>query len=1098
MRSRFTLHRRVLQSFLLLIFLIVTDYAVMAQATKTVSGRVINSATGEPVSGASIRSKGVRGGTTTDTSGAFTWTVPAAASTLTISSVGFQEMQTPIGSSGRINVRLIASTGKDLGEVVVVGYGTQKRATLTGSVATVDAKVFKDRGVVSNPLASLQGQVPGVVVTRSSAAPGQEGWSFQIRGASSINNVDPLVLVDGIPLSNLNALNSINPQDIESMSFLKDASAAIYGSRAAGGVVLITTKRAKSGKPTIEYSGSVSQKKMGLRPEFLNGDQYGKYMLQAISNASPGGVADPTWIWTKYANAWINRPDSGYIDKTAPGYVDNIGFTDVKDYTFFNTNPIDILWGDGKAISTQHDLSISARTDKMGYRLSLGYLDDGSMLKWGDNFNHRYTVNLAHDYSFSSKLKIITNISLQKNNVVVPTNQSIINYGSQPGFPVATIHGKPYAWGTQPARNWLLQLGGDDKTYDTRAFLNTRLEYSINKDLSFIAQVGYNWASKDRRLETRSITGIYTYNEAYQYQDNPTQAQSSYYRYNEQDVYYNTNAYLQYKKIIKTDHNIGVTAGGSYERDEFDGFGTTTKYLASNDVPSLGLGLGDNTTYTNAETQNHWALSSAFGRANYSYKDKYLFEAQGRYDGNSRFYQSQRWLFYSGFSAGWRISQEKFMENVKFVNELKLRGAYGTAGGQGGKYPNGTFIIGYYDYIPTVGIGNAGPVLGGYTSRSVTAAPSGTIVDSTKTWEKLVNKNIGVDFALLNNRLSGSFDYFWKENRNMFISQQFPSVLGASAPYRNIGDLKVWGWEMSIGWKDKIGKISYHIGGTLTDNSNKIVKLLGANNITEGQWNIQGYAINSYFGLKYAGRIQTDKQVSDYAQFVPGNSIAMPGSTQIIKGMNMYQDVNGDGKLTNAGASQHLLGKTDASGKPIGDGDVVYLGRSDPRYVFAINLGAEYSGFDFSVVFQGVGQRKIYRRSDWSVPFGTIWQGHANWWVGKTWTPENPNAELPILTTANSGGYGNYNGYDYQISNWSLQSGAYIRLKNIVIGYTLPQEICRLAKIQGLRIYVSGNDLWEKTKVQDKWDPEQTNSITGGSQRYPFYRMLTFGTNVTF
>jgi hypothetical protein len=304
---------------------------------------------------------------------------------------------------------------------------------------------------------------------------------------------------------------------------------------------------------------------------------------------------------------------------------------------------------------------------------------------------------------------------------------------------------------------------------------------------------------------------------------------------------------------------------------------------------------------------------------------------------------------------------------------------------------------------------------------------------------------------------------------------------------------------MALGWRDKIGKVSYHVGGTLTDNNNKIVKLLGANNITMGQHNIQGYAINSYFGLQYAGRIQTDKQASDYALLAPNNSISMPtNATQVIKGINMYQDVNGDGMLTNAGASQHLLGKTDASGKPIGDGDVVYLGRSDPRYVFAVNMGAEYKGFDFSVVFQGVGQRKIYRRSDWSIPFGQIWQGHANWWVGKTWTPENPNAELPILTTANQGGYGNYNGYDYQISDWSLQNGAYIRLKSIVLGYTLPMEMASHAKIQGLRIYVSGNDLWEVTHVQDKWDPEQTSNVASGSQRYPFYRLLTFGVNVIF
>ena len=1090
-RSRIKLLVKFSIVYLFLVLAASKSVHAQSSSSTTIKG-VVKGLDGKPVEGVSITVKGTTTGTSTKADGSYSITVPSSSSVLIFSYVGFTDQEIIAGNRGGINITLQPGSS-NLNDVIVVGYGTQKRATLTGSVATVDSKVFKDRGVVSNPIAALQGQVPGVIVSRSSAAPGQEGWAFQIRGASSVNAVDPLVLVDGVPLSNLNALNSINPQDIDNMSFLKDASAAIYGSRAAGGVVLITTKRAKSGKASIQYSGSVSQKRMGLRPGILNADQYGQYLLQAISNASPNGVADESWIWTKYARAWMNRPDSGYIDKTTPGYVDNIGFTDVLDYTFFDTDPMSILWGNGRAMSTQHDISVSARTDKMGYRLSLGYLEDGSMLKWGQNSNKRYTVNLAHDYIFSSKLKISTNISLQKNDVIVPTRQSVIDYSSQPGFPVSTIHGKPYAWGTQPGRNWLLELGGENKAYDTRVFLNTKLEYNIIKDLNFVAQVGYNWAGQDGKIEYKSIPQIYNYAETYQYQGNPRQDQSWYQRLNKKDAYYNTNAYLEYKKKVNDIHSIGVTAGVNYERDEYDEFGTTTTYLANNDVPSLGLGLGDNTTHSNYETQYHWAIASAFGRANYSFKDKYLFEANARYDGNSRFDANHRWLFYNGFSAGWRITQEKFMQGVKFFNELKLRAAYGTAGGQGGKN-----TIGYYDYIPVVNIGNAGPVLGGYTSRAVTAGPSGTLPDSLKTWERLENKNIGIDFTVLNNRLTGTFDYFWKRNKNMLLTQLMPAPLGASAPYRNIADLNVWGWEMSLGWKDRIGKVTYHIGGTLTDNSNKIVKLGGRNAITAGMNNLEGYAINSYFGLKYDGRIQTDKQAADYAALVPGNGVGMPGVTQVIKGINMYKDVNGDGTLTNAGANQHLLNKTDANGNPIADGDMVYLGRSDPRYVFALNMGAEWKGFDFSVVFQGVAKQNIYRRSDWSVPFGAIWQGQANWWVGKTWTPDNPNAQLPILTTANSGGFGGYNAYDYQISDWSLQSGAYVRLKNIVIGYTLPQEVARKAKLESLRVYVSGNDLWEKTRVQDKWDPEQTQTVSSGAQRYPFYRLITFGVNVTF
>ena len=1085
----------------LIIFLSLLICAPVLAQNKLVKGKVVDAQTNETIVGATLKVQGANTGAATDMNGQFKLSVPPDAM-ITVKSIGYNTVTVPATFDGSMVIKLSANNSQ-LNEVVVVGYGTQKKATLTGAISTVDSKVFQNRGVVSNPLAALQGEVAGVIVTRSSAAPGQEGWDFQIRGATSTNNTKPLILVDGIPLVSPDALNSINPQDIDNISFLKDASAAIYGARAAGGVVLITTKRAKTGRPTIEYNGSLSQKRMGLKPSFLTGDQYGKYMLEAISNASTGGVADPNWIWTKYANAWINRPDSLYIDKNTPAYIaggETIGFTDVKDYTFFDTNPIDILWGNGRAISNQHDVSLSARTDNMGYRMSLGYMNDGSMLKWGDNSNKRYNARLAFDYTFSPKFKMETNISLEKNDVIFPTREGVIDFSSQPGFPIATKYGHAYAWGTQPARNWLLKLGGDNKTYNSRVFANTKLQYNILKDLNLIGQAGYNWSSADGQIENSSISQIYNYSESYQYQANPSQSQSWYQRAFVKDAYFNTNAYLEYKKTIHTDHNFSIIAGSSYERDEYDNIATTTTYLASNDVPSLGLGLGDNTTHSNGEVRNHWAIGSAFGRFNYAYKGKYLLEVNGRYDGTSRFDANHRWLFYSGVSAGWLVTQESFMKNIRFLDELKIRGSYASTGNQGSLYgnqnPNGQ--IGFYDYIQNVDLGSGGPVLGPYTSRTVTAGPNGTLVSLDRTWERIKNTNIGVDYAVLRNRLYGSFDYYWKQNNNMLLPQTYSVVLGATAPYANIGKLKVWGWETSLGWRDKIGNVSYHISATLTDNDNKLVSYGGNNIITAGQKTIEGYPIGSYFGLKYDGRIQTDAQAAQYALLVPGNNMGMPGATQIIKGINMYKDINGDGTLTNAGATQYLLGKKDANGKPIADGDVVYLGRSDPRYVYAVNLGFDWKGIDFSAIFQGVGKRLIYRRSDWSAPFLQIWQGHANWWVGKTWTPQNPGAPLPILTTATNNGFGGYTGYDYQISDWSLQDGAYLRLKNIVLGYTLPQTLTRRAKIEKLRVYFSGNDLWEWTKIKDSWDPEQTSSVSGGAQRYPFYRLLTLGVNVTF
>lgn len=1096
---------RKLFSFVGMAVLIVmlTISQVFAQGGKTIKGKVVDN-TNMSLPGVSVSVKGTTTGTITSADGTYSLVVPASGKFLVFSFVGMKTAEVEIGSQTILNVAL-AEEAIGLDEVVAVGYGTQKKGSLTGAISTVNAKILENRGAVSNPISALQGQIAGVVVTRSSAAPGQEDWKFQVRGATSVNGSEPLIIVDGIPMVSSKELNSINPDDIENISVLKDASSSIYGARAAGGVVLITTKKAQAGKPTIQYNGSVSQKRIGLRPSFLSGDQYGKYLLEAISNASTGGVPDENWIWTKYARAWMTRnnptnPDgtpntyyapNGYIDKTVPGYTENIGFTDVKDYTFFDTDPIDLLWGNGLAVSNQHDLSLSARTEKMGYRLSLGYLDDGSILKWGQNSNKRYNARVAFDYKFSEKFKLETNISLEKNDVVVPSRQDQINFGSQPGFPVSTVNGKPYAWGTQPGRNWLLELGGENKTYSNQVKVNVKAEYNIVKDLNLVAQAGYSWAAKDTTAHYKYIPEIFNYTETYQYQGNPRQDQSWYSRGMVKDAYFNTNIYLEYKKNLKDIHRIGATVGHSFERNEYLNFNTRTTYLASNDVPSLGLGLGDNTTRSNGEKRNHWAIESLFGRFNYAYKDKYLFEANARYDGTSKFDADNRWILYSGYSLGWRITQEDFMKSISFLDELKLRASYGTVGNQNG--------IGLYDYMQMIDLASGGPVLGGYTSRVVTAGPAGTLVSLDRTWEKVTNKNLGFDFGVLENRLTGTFDYFWKRNENMLLGQTYAAVLGADAPKSNIGDLKVWGWETSVGWKDKIGEVSYYINGTLTDNTNKLVSYGGNNAITMGKLTREGYALDSYFGLTYEGRIQTDAQAAEYAKLVPGSSINnMPTATQMIKGINMYKDLNGDGKLTNAGADQYLLGKKDANGNPIGDGDIKYLGNSAPHYAFSLNMGAEWKGFDFSVIFQGVGKRMIYRRSDWSVPFGTIWQGHSAWWVGKTWTPENPDAELPILTTATNKGFGGYGGYNYQMSDWSMQDGAYVRLKNLTIGYTIPQVLSRKIEIEKLRIYFSGQDLFEFTKVQDKWDPEQRDEVSGGSQRYPFYRMLTCGVNVTF
>ncbi|MDN5286641.1 MAG: TonB-dependent receptor [Mucilaginibacter sp.] len=1090
----------------------------MAQ-DKMVTGKLIDAKTHETIIGATIKIKGTQTGTVTDATGTFKLkALPGAI--LQISYIGYVSKEVVVDFDKPITITLAANSS-DLSEVVVVGYGTQRKATLTGAIATVSSKVFEDRGPINNPLASLQGQIPGVIVTRSSAQPGRENWNFQIRGATSTNGQDPLVILDGVPLSSnfqpdVNnsytssnaALNSINPDDIESISVLKDAAASIYGSRAAYGVVLITTKRAKAGKMIVQYDGSVSRKLLGLQPTLINDKQWGEGLMQALTN-DRYGVAPTDYIWYQLAKLATNPPASGYIDiAKLPGYTGTVGttlyngvplppFNDVKDFTFFDTNQQKILWQN--ATSTQHNLSFSNRTEKEGYRVSLGYLNDGSQLRWGTNGNQRYNLRFNNDYTFSNKLKLETNISLERNNIQQPSLYSYNGYSAlseyaQPGMPAFTSKGQPYAWGTVFSAAAAARDGGSNLEVNTRALLNSTVTYNFAKHLTFTGVAGYNTWFQDTRIQQKQVQ-YYNYAGDVLIQTLPSSGGNNnvnntwYQRGNITEPYYNLSGRVAYNNTFNKVHDVSLMLGSSYERDEFNSFYTRTYNLGNDNIPSLGLGLSNSTGgyLTNGEIQNHYALGSYFGRATYAYQGRYLLTAIGRYDGSSKFIAATRWKFFGGLEAGWRIIDEGFMKNQKVFDELKLRASYGTSGNQGG--------IGLYDYIQSLGANSSGALLGSSPVTNVTTA--GALVSLNRTWETVKKKNIGLDFGFLHNHLIGSFDVFRNENSNMLLGQTYPGVLGALAPAANIGDLKTWGYEGSLTWKSKIGSVSYSIGGTITDNQNKLVHYGGANVLNAGfNGTVEGYPLNSYFGLKYDGRLQTQAQVNAYnAKYAPAgssNNINLPvpsalanpaGQVSGIRpGDNSYKDVNGDGKLS--------IGTSTTN-----PGDLVYLGSNDPRYSFGLNLGAQWNGFDFYAIFQGVAKRTIYRSGNMRIPFGSIYQGQTDQYVGNTWSPSTPDAYYPNLHSALNG---QINTYNYQISSWSVQNGAYVRLKNLVIGYTVPKKwLERSRAIKGLRVYFSGSDLFELTHIHDGWDPEVTRTVSG-NERYPFYRYVTLGANVTF
>jgi TonB-linked SusC/RagA family outer membrane protein len=848
--------------------------------TGSVTGRVFDSKNNEPIIGATIKVKGQQVSTQTDVNGRFSLSA-AEGTLLQISYVGYTTKEVAASHSGTMTI-MIEANASNLDEVVVVAYGSQKKATLTGAVATVSSKTFQDRGPTNNPLANLQGQVPGVVVTRTSAQPGRENWNFQIRGATSTNNQDPLIILDGVALNNNSALNSLNPNDIDNISVLKDASAAIYGARAAYGVVLITTKRGKSGTMQVQYDPSVSKKLIGLQPEMTNVEQWAIGLKEAKINDNYGVIPTDD-LWYQMAIFALANNGTVVLASQIPGYNGTLNatpqlvynglpvpkFGDVRELDFTDTRMSELLWG--TATSTQHNLALSGGGEKNTYRASLGYLNDGSQLQFGNNGNQRYNIRLNNTYKFSSKVKLDANIAVERNDIQQPTQYTTGSYsalgnGFQPGIPAFTQSGQPYQWGGVASPPGALVNGGDNLESNTRAYLNSTLTYNFAKHLTFTSTVGYNSWFQDARVQNKSVK-YYSYDDRYLIATTPTTgtagnagSNANYFRSDVNDGYYNLLGHVTYSNTFNKQHDVSLMVGGSYERDEYDFTSSRTYNLANEDIPYLGGGLtsGVGGFVENGETRNHYALASYFARATYSYKGKYLFEGTGRFDGSSKFAPAERWKAFVGVSAAWRLSEEAFIKRLNIFDDLKLRGSYSTRGSQAD--------IGLYDYILQLQARTSNNLLG--TSIATQTNSTGNLVSLDRTWETVKDMNLGLDFGLLKGRLSGTFDLFQRKNDNMLVSVTYPGVLGIGAPRRNNGNLKTWGWEGIITWKDHIGEFNYTVSGNITDSRNKLIYFNG-NPLLGAGYNatVEGYPLGSYFGLQYAGRMQTQTEVDAYNRY---------------------------------------------------------------------------------------------------------------------------------------------------------------------------------------------------------------------------------------
>lgn len=1027
----------------------------------SVKGQVLDG-DGIPVIGASILEKGTTNGVITDIDGNYSLNVSSKNAVIVISYIGYKTVELKASDSGLANVVLKEDT-EVLEEVVVVGYGAQKKETLTGAVTVVTDKMIQGKGSLSSPLQAMQGQVPGVTITRNSSAPGDESWGMKLRGAVSANSADPLIVIDGVAYEGTNALRNINPSDIESINFLKDASAAIYGSRAAGGVVLITTKQAKEGKTRIEYSASYTAKFVGLQPELMSMSEWANAVLQTLEN--DGDTQNE--MWRRYAMmALANEGKYIDLDYTANPIPQ---FDDVLDYVFMDTDWNDVLFGN--AGSTQHDLAISGGTEKNLYRLSLGYLYDGSNLKWGNNNNQRYNIRLTNKIQLLDWFKIESVIAYNRQDQVAPSrlNETLTGSYPQPGVPATTIDGKPYSWGTWLSPVWYAELGGDNRLKVSEVNISEKLTFNLMKGLDLIGNVGYNTSNASRDIQKLAIT---SYNYAgTKVNTQPVvseQSKTSYEKTSSRRDFYSFSGYLNYEKDFESGHNLNVMAGTQYELTEYDYFGAKVEDIQSSLETINGAGLVSLTD--NKGTKWHEAILSYYSRINYNYKSKYLAEVNFRYDGSSKFKEG-RWAPFYGVSAGWRISEEGFMDSTdSWLDELKLRLSYGVVGNQSGidRYEGSQ----YYNFKSLSGV-----LIG--SNKATIIDTNGKIASTSREWERIHNYNVGLDFRMFNGRFSGTLEGYLKRNNNMLITVTYPGVLGDNAGYSNAGKFEAKGFEAQGTWSDKIGNVSYHIGGTFSYNTNKLIDIGGVTVLSSGfKDKQQGYPLNSVFGLRYIGKIQNEEERLKYLyRYLASNTIGLTSDIRV--GDNMFEDINKDGKLDY--------------------NDYVYLGSNDPKISFSFNAGLEWNNFDLSCVFQGVAQRTIFRTGDnngnltWRVPMRAYYMNTSNVSVNNTWSPETPNAHYPSYTHNDV-----INDYNYQASSWAVEDGSYIRLKSVTLGYNFPQTMLAKTKvINAARLYVTGSDLWEYSKITDGWDPEASMGVSG-TGRYPFVRTVTFGMNLTF
>ncbi len=1022
------------------------ESAKQSMVDRVIKGKITDAEKGEGIPGVNVLIKGTTAGAVTDVGGNYTIQIPDGPVNLVYSFVGYMSQEVQVGSQSVIDVALQNDT-KALEEIVVVGYGTQKKVNLTGAVANVNAETIENRPV-ANLGQAMQGAVANLNISQSSGALGK-GTSFNIRGNTSINGGSPLILVNNIPMD----VNLINPNDIESVTVLKDAaSAAIYGARAAYGVVLITTKSGKKAtRPAVNLSMNYSSNKPVVKFETMDAMERMTYMNTANMRVNGRPYYQFDQYYEKAITAHYNDPSQPSTFQH-PNDADNL-------YAFAgNTNWPDVLLRDSYPMQ-QYNATVSGGSEKFDYYTSLAYFRADGIPK---NFNERYTrynVMTNLNYEVAKWIKVGTKISINTSKKVFPPNDRADNFNedrnmfqvhSWSNWPVYLPDGRYASSGSVPNVVQLQKEGGYRNRNIMDSWMTGTVKLTPIKDMSINMDYSFNFKNT-KELDYRRQLEIYDRNGVNGYY--PYTNPSSVIRNTYNDRYSVFNAYADYEKTIASRHYFKAMVGFNQENASYEYFSGTREKLIVGSMPYMSLASGERFT---SDALSEYAIRGAFSRINYSYDDRYLVEFNGRYDGSSKFPKKDRFAFFPSVSVGWRIDNEGFFKPLQStVNMLKLRASYGNLGNQN--------VVGYYPYIANYGTNLAGYLINGDNPMTVTASG---LVSPSLTWETVAQQDLGLDVAFFGNKLTGSFDVYRRDTKNMLTkSQTLPAVLATGEPQANAANMKTTGFDLTIGWNHSVNQVKYGISLMLSDYQARITKFDNPSGIISDYY--VGKSLGTIWGLETGGIFQTDEEALKLDQTQISGRKREAGDL-------FFVDQNGDGKITR--------------GKQTLDdhGDMKVIGDNTPRYSYGLRSNVSWKGFDLDFLFQGVAKRDMIisgqffvnqYNDEWSMQgkIGTDW-----------WSPENRDAYFPrpLIT----------GGTDVTtVQTRYMQNAAYLRLKQLTLSYTIPTAITQKIAAKRVQVYFSGNNIWEATKMIKIVDPEQSSAHS-----YPLNRAFSVGANIGF